>query len=453
VTKKNLYSISALFAIWAGHANGKNYAVIIGAGNYPPEAGLNALAADKDTNLLSSALQRLGWEVTLLNAEKTEVNLRPTQANMLRTLGIRWNSQTKQATSVRTGERFTGDRDLGPSDIVMFYFGGHGITDQNDQDNLLPLDTRFQDGRIANPDRLVQVRWVRDALRATNAGKIVLIIDACREGAGGRATPRFGIRTATADVPPLATVNPPDNQRFLIFKSTGVGKWAHEMQMEGMGVFSYFLVKSLTDNNVQRAANRLKDGQLTLRDVVTWVAAQTSQFVDNLPSTSKKGPQEPWLEGDSQLDFVLTKVALPPPPPPPVISVEPRARPAEKPEIDEFTVTPERITEGGTARLRWRVSNASRVAISPEVGTVDPEGSTRIRPTETTTYKLRARGAGGTAESEVEVEVREKPVVQPSVVHFCGTVQGGRICPITPPLAVGTPCWCPGVAGYGVAVP
>ena len=291
-------------------AGGNRYAIVVGVGRYPPESHLNILSADSDAVNLSTALRKLGWSVTLLNALQTDINRQPTQENLLRVLGIKWDEQKKESVAVQSGERFTGTRSLGPSDTVLFYFGGHGITDLQDQDNLVPLDTIYADGRISNPEKLIQLRWVRDALRATQAGTVVLIIDACREGAGTRSTPVLGIRTPTLDLPPLAQIQLPDVQRTLIFKSTGIGKWAHEMQLEGTGVFTNFLLKVLTDENVQKDANRLKDGQLTFQDVIRYVSAQTSQFVSNLPPSSKKGPQEPYVEGDAQLDFVMTTFAV-----------------------------------------------------------------------------------------------------------------------------------------------
>lgn len=442
-----LILMSALAWSKSAAAAGKRYAVLIGVGDYPESSNLNRLAADKDTDKLSADLAALGWQVTLLNAKQSNPARKPTQENILRVLGIEWKPDTKEARSKRTAERFTGDRDLELADIVLFFFGGHGVTDKNEQDTLLPLDAHFDQGRIDNPEKLIQVRWVRDALQATRAGKIVILIDACREGAGNRATTRLGIRTATPDQPPLATIAPPDEQRLLIFKSTGLGKWAHEIQREGMGVFSYFIHRLLTEESLQQDANRLKDQQLTFQDLVSWTTAQTSRFVADLPPTSKKGPQEPWVEGNQQLDFVIK--VLPPPPAPPDLAA-PDPPPENPPRIISFTPDSRRINRGESTQLQWKVADAASCEIDHDVSSaVDlPEGAVDISPVVTTTYWLKCKSARGQlVRKSTNVEVRQGA----ALTIFCCDIFGNRRCQ-TNPGPVGSACFCYGL-GWGRACP
>jgi peptidoglycan-associated lipoprotein len=55
--------------------------------------------------------------------------------------------------------------------------------------------------------------------------------------------------------------------------------------------------------------------------------------------------------------------------------------------------------------LSWSSTNATQLTISPEVGAVAPEGSTKVTPSDSTTYTITASGPGGSADSTVRVTV------------------------------------------------
>ena len=76
--------------------------------------------------------------------------------------------------------------------------------------------------------------------------------------------------------------------------------------------------------------------------------------------------------------------------------------------IDEFTVNPRSIVEGAEVELRWRVRNADSVELQPGIGTVSADGSQKVKPTSTTTYRLAASGAGGPKLADVTVEVAKR---------------------------------------------
>ena len=91
------------------------------------------------------------------------------------------------------------------------------------------------------------------------------------------------------------------------------------------------------------------------------------------------------------------KAPIPPPPPPtPVATNAPAATAAPgSPVIGEFSAEPSRIERGQSAVLRWNVTGSTNVAISNGFGTVPPNGTRRITPTETTSYTLTASNANG----------------------------------------------------------
>ena len=90
--------------------------------------------------------------------------------------------------------------------------------------------------------------------------------------------------------------------------------------------------------------------------------------------------------------------APPPPPPPP-------PPPAENaPTISSFTASSAAITRGQSVTLRWNVSNADSISISPQPGQVSGS-SVSVSPSTTTTYTLTARNGGGTSTARVTVSV------------------------------------------------
>jgi len=80
--------------------------------------------------------------------------------------------------------------------------------------------------------------------------------------------------------------------------------------------------------------------------------------------------------------------------------------PALPPEVT-FSADPQTITLGESSTLAWNVIDADTISIEPGIGSVDPNGSYEVFPTETTTYMLTAVGAGGTTTESVTVSVNQ----------------------------------------------
>lgn len=78
-----------------------------------------------------------------------------------------------------------------------------------------------------------------------------------------------------------------------------------------------------------------------------------------------------------------------------------------KPECIAFTTTNTSISAGESATLQWVVSQADVVAIN-DIGTVQPVGSAKVAPSETTIYHLQAQNRYGTAQCpDVTITVAE----------------------------------------------
>jgi peptidoglycan-associated lipoprotein len=67
--------------------------------------------------------------------------------------------------------------------------------------------------------------------------------------------------------------------------------------------------------------------------------------------------------------------------------------------------SPTFIQKGESATLTWSSTNATSLNLTPGAGTVAPEGSSKITPTDSTTYTITATGPGGTADQSVRITV------------------------------------------------
>ena len=83
--------------------------------------------------------------------------------------------------------------------------------------------------------------------------------------------------------------------------------------------------------------------------------------------------------------------------------------PAPAPASSRPTVTlmanPTSIKPGESVTLSWTSTEATQLTIAPEVGAVTAQGSTKVSPSDSTTYTINASGPGGAAEASARVSV------------------------------------------------
>jgi RHS repeat-associated protein len=80
------------------------------------------------------------------------------------------------------------------------------------------------------------------------------------------------------------------------------------------------------------------------------------------------------------------------------------------PPIVTINADPETILPGESSTLTWTSNNADTCTIEPDIGPVDPSGSTTVSPTESTTYTITAAGPGGSATAAVTVNANPPPL-------------------------------------------
>jgi peptidoglycan-associated lipoprotein len=99
------------------------------------------------------------------------------------------------------------------------------------------------------------------------------------------------------------------------------------------------------------------------------------------------------------------QVAAPPPPPPPP--------PAAATPTVTLQASPSSVNKGDSATLTWNSTDATQLTIAPEVGAVTAQGSTKVTPSDTTTYTITATGPGGSASAAATVSVNAPPPPPP----------------------------------------
>jgi peptidoglycan-associated lipoprotein len=100
------------------------------------------------------------------------------------------------------------------------------------------------------------------------------------------------------------------------------------------------------------------------------------------------------------------KVTPPPPAPPPA--------PAPARPTVTLQASPTSVNKGDSSTLSWNSTDATQLTIAPEVGDVTAQGSTKVTPTDSTTYTITASGPGGSATATASVTVNAPPPPPPA---------------------------------------
>ncbi len=97
------------------------------------------------------------------------------------------------------------------------------------------------------------------------------------------------------------------------------------------------------------------------------------------------------------------------------------------PTINSFVASPAIIASGGISTLSWNVSDATKVSISPGIGTVSSSGSKAIAPVNTTNYTITAYNSTGQVSYNISVVVMSLPLSEYTVIIEPVTNESGYI--------------------------
>src|SRR4029077_1887344 len=74
-----------------------------------------------------------------------------------------------------------------------------------------------------------------------------------------------------------------------------------------------------------------------------------------------------------------------------------------------LSASPASAQAGQPVTLTWSSTNATSITLEPSVGSVAAQGSTIVRPSQSTTYAVTATGPGGSAHASAHVIVTAAP--------------------------------------------
>src|SRR6266403_5003277 len=74
-----------------------------------------------------------------------------------------------------------------------------------------------------------------------------------------------------------------------------------------------------------------------------------------------------------------------------------------------LSASPSSAQAGQQVTLTWSSTNATSITLEPSVGSVAAQGSTTVRPSQSTTYTVTATGPGGSAHASAKVNITPTP--------------------------------------------
>lgn len=149
-------------------------------------------------------------------------------------------------------------RNAGDKSTVFFYFSGHGAPDpKTGQAYLVPFDgdTQFLEETAYPVKRLYQ------RLNDIKAKSVIVTLDACFPGAGGRSVLAKGTRPLVSRI----DAGKDAAGRLVVFTAAGEAEITGTEESQGHGVFTYYFLKGLSGDA------RDKNGRITARGLYDYL--------------------------------------------------------------------------------------------------------------------------------------------------------------------------------------
>jgi tetratricopeptide (TPR) repeat protein len=245
----------------------KRWALVIGVDKYQDPQISPLKGADNDARLIADALVRYAGfprdQVILLSTDQP-AERQPTRVNILRRL-------SNLSTAV-------------PKDgLLLVSFAGHGM-ERSGQAFLLPSDAQISDQISFLEETAISMNRVKERIKETGVGQVVVLLDACRNDPGGRADAPNPLSNAYTNAFNFDVRNR-EVQAFATVYATGIGQRAYEYTEKKQGYFSWAVVEGLKGG----AAN--DKGEVTLSQLVKYVQETVPKRITiDLGSTKQQRP-------------------------------------------------------------------------------------------------------------------------------------------------------------------
>jgi ketosteroid isomerase-like protein len=224
----------------------KRWALIIGVDQYKDGQISTLKGSANDARSLANALVRYAGfpadQVILLATDQPEER-QPTRVNVLR--------------------RLSNLASVVPKDgLLLVSFAGHGM-ERNGQAYLLPSDAQISNDVTFLEETALSVTRIKERIRATSVGQVIVLLDACRNDPGGRADAPNPLTQAYTKF--NFDVRNREVQAFATLYATAVGQRAYEYSEKRQGYFTWAMVEGLKGG----AAN--EKGEVTLSQLVKYI--------------------------------------------------------------------------------------------------------------------------------------------------------------------------------------
>jgi hypothetical protein len=233
----------------------KRFALIVGVDDYEDTQITTLGGATNDARAVADAIVRYAGfpaDQVILLASDQPTERQPTRGNILR--------------------RLSNLRGIVPQDgMLLVAFAGHGI-ERAGQAYLLPSDAQVSGDIRLLEETAINVTRMKEAIKETKVGQVMLILDACRNDPAGRANvdnPLTPAYTRGFDF----DVRNREVTAFATLYATAVGQRAYEFKEKRQGYFTWELVEALKGG----AAN--EKGEVTLDSLVKYLQEQVPRHV------------------------------------------------------------------------------------------------------------------------------------------------------------------------------
>jgi hypothetical protein len=226
----------------AGAASG-NVAVVVGLGRYREKNIPGVKYAVRDAEVMARYLQNVGG----VAAEDMKV-------------------LTDDGATRSDLEAYLEDwlpRRVKPDSTVFFYYAGHGAPDPTGKEAfIVPFE-----GHPDFPAKLYPLNRLYAALAKLPAKAVVVMLDSCFSGAGGRGVSQAGAR-------PLVSMHEPSglDPRLAVLTGASGSQVTSDLDKVEHGLFTYFMLKGMRGD-----ADADRDGTITLGELYPFVRAGVSE--------------------------------------------------------------------------------------------------------------------------------------------------------------------------------
>lgn len=260
----------------------KRWALVIGVDDYSDAQITKLSGASNDAHKVADALTKYAGfpedQVILLASDQPPA-LQPRRSTLLRFLS------NLRGTVPKDG-------------LLLVSFAGHGI-ERGGRAFLLPSDALGVNDMVLLEDTAVSVDRIKDSIRATGVGQVILILDACRSDPASGRSGGDNLMTSGFRKSFNFDQQNQDIRAFATLYATAVGERSYEYDIKKQGYFTWALVEGL------RGAAANDRGEVTLQRLVDYLQNNVPRLVQRDLGSGKK--QQPFanIEGFLAADLVI----------------------------------------------------------------------------------------------------------------------------------------------------